>query len=232
MKASVWPTATATAIIQSVLDKHAAPSMLIVCSNKEELLQKLLRENNQPRDSLTTDSHEATDPLVVRPSSLLQQPTLRMLATSQTVQVAFCPDVSHLRAYLSVFPARSGASDSSGMLVLLDPLELHRPTSAFSAQGLNRTFALAVEAANRSRMDLVLAESIPLPTANVEGDGESVELSLIPLTDPWDQEISIFNVTTKSFGPGGRGWVGRTVQIRRIAERWCTFEQAPGPIPY
>ncbi|OQN97307.1 hypothetical protein B0A48_16371 [Cryoendolithus antarcticus] len=224
MKASVWPTATATTIVQRVLDEHHSPSTIIICSNKEDLMQKLLSERPA--------SEETTESPVVRPSSLLQQPTLRMLATSQTVRLVFCPDVSHLRAYLSVFPAQSEASQTSGMLVLLSPVELHSLTSAFSAQGLNRTFALAVEAANRSSMHLVLAESIPLPTTNVDGDGEPVEQSPIPLTDPWDQEVSIFNVTTKSFGPGGRGWVGRTVQIRRIAERWCTFEQAPSPMPH
>ena len=31
------------------------------------------------------------------------------------------------------------------------------------------------------------------------------------------------NVTTKSFGAGGPGWVGRTVTVRRVAERWFVF---------
>ncbi|KAK6434077.1 hypothetical protein LTR95_009742 [Oleoguttula sp. CCFEE 5521] len=205
MKASVWPTATATAIIQRVLDEHTAPSMIIVCLNKEDFVQTLLRETTQAHNELATNSDETTSPPNIRTSSLLQQPTLRMLATSQTVRLAFCPDVSHLRAYLSVFPAQSEASQPPGMLVLLNPLELHRPTSAFSAQGLNRTFALAIEAASRAGSHLILAESLALPTTSADDEPATNEENAIPLSDPWDEEVSIFNVTTKSFGPGGRG---------------------------
>lgn len=38
---------------------------------------------------------------------------------------------------------------------------------------------------------------------------------------PWDEDLSMLNVTTKTFGAGERGWVGRTVRIRQVAERWC-----------
>jgi hypothetical protein len=42
--------------------------------------------------------------------------------------------------------------------------------------------------------------------------------------DPWEEQVSILNVTTKSFGAGERGWVGRTVKIRTVAERWFVFK--------
>ena len=33
---------------------------------------------------------------------------------------------------------------------------------------------------------------------------------------PWDEEISILNVTTTTFGARERGWVGRTSMIRTV----------------
>jgi hypothetical protein len=41
--------------------------------------------------------------------------------------------------------------------------------------------------------------------------------------DPWKIQLSILNTTTRTFGPGERGWVGRTVRAERVAERWCRF---------
>jgi hypothetical protein len=87
------------------------------------------------------------------------------------------------------------------MLAILDPIQLHRPTSAFSAQGLNRTFAVAVEAARHLNVRLVVAET----DANA-----------------WSEELSMLNVTTKRLGELS---VGRTVTARAVAERWCTFER-------
>ena len=164
---------------------------------------------------------------------LLQQPSLRMLATSRRIKLAFCPDVSHLRSYLSVYQVEVMPGDDR-VLAIFGLIELHRPTSAFSAQGLNRTFSLAVEAALRSVSRLLVSECPDTHTetksrAAQDGDADEEPVaqvrSAIPNADPWEEEVSILKVTTKSFGAGGRGWVGRTVKLRRIAERWCNFEQ-------
>ncbi|KAK3077663.1 hypothetical protein LTS18_009631, partial [Coniosporium uncinatum] len=37
---------------------------------------------------------------------------------------------------------------------------------------------------------------------------------------PWDEKVAILNVTTRTFGAGERGWVGRTMKLRNVAERW------------
>lgn len=42
-------------------------------------------------------------------------------------------------------------------------------------------------------------------------------------SSPWDEQLSMLNVTTKTFGIGERGWVGRTVSVRQVAGRWCDF---------
>jgi len=117
------------------------------------------------------------------------------------------------------------------MLAILNAIEAHRPTSAFSAQGLNRTWAGAVEAAHSTGSRLIVAEChndryAPQPADAVTS--EAAEADVAPPVDPWDEEVSMLNVTTKTFGAGERGWVGRTVKIRTIAERWCRFESVPG----
>ena len=54
---------------------------------------------------------------------------------------------------------------------------------------------------------------------DVDDDAEARPLAL----SPWDEEVSLLNVTTKSFGAGERGWVGRTVRVRAVVGRWCGF---------
>ena len=163
---------------------------------------------------------------------LLQQPSLRLLASSQRIKLAFCPDVQHLRSYLSTYQRPDLACKT--LLAILNPIELHRPTAAFSAQGFNRSLSLAVEAASRTSSWLMICESLPGQTDTIQAEAGNLEsagetgsqgLSRPSISNPWDEEVSILNVTTKSFGAGGRGWVGRTVTVRRVAERWCVFEQ-------
>jgi hypothetical protein len=95
---------------------------------------------------------------------------------------------------------------------------------------LNRTLATAVDAAYHTGSQLVLAECpTDLQTISYEDTAMGFEsddaAAPVPGTsNPWDDEVSILNVTTKSFGAGERGWVGRTVKVRTIAERWCVFE--------
>ena len=44
--------------------------------------------------------------------------------------------------------------------------------------------------------------------------------------DPWDQDVSILNVSARRFGSaaGERSWAGRTVTAERIAARWFRFQ--------
>jgi hypothetical protein len=45
--------------------------------------------------------------------------------------------------------------------------------------------------------------------------------------DPWEQEVSILNVSARRFGSGSgeRAWAGRTVTAKRIAARWFRFHR-------
>lgn len=197
--------------LQYVLEHHAPPSTLIVCSSKADFLETF----QPPEDSEDTadGGHEAEVKQHPGESSSFA-PTLRLLSTSHSVKLAFCPDITHLRAYIACLSTdnsnrstreseQGGALLSHGVpiLAILNPIELHRPTSAFSAQGLNRTLSIAVEAAHRTGRKLVLAETA---------------------TEAWTEELSILNVTNKRLGDLA---VGRTVTAKAVAERWCSFEK-------
>ncbi|KAI7378795.1 hypothetical protein KC336_g19302 [Hortaea werneckii] len=249
----VLEDASLTEFVRYILDRHETLSTLVVCGTKDDFLAAFRdtaeREARTGEPQATrsespgvTHSHFATQ----RPASLQDAwtaPTLRMLATSRTVKVVFYPDMTHLRAYLATHAVRLYGNqtttevDSKRILALLNPLAIHRPTSAFSAQGLTRTFSGAVEAAYVSGSHLIIAEcdnhaskhqrdldtSVDTMEPAVRGAVQQLAMSV------WDEEVSILNITTKSFGAGERGWVGRTVRVRDIAGRWCRFEKVRHP---
>ncbi|KAK3684396.1 hypothetical protein LTR37_020331 [Vermiconidia calcicola] len=223
--------------IQHVLVAHSLPSTIIVCSSKDAFLKHLHAAS--ARTTTLAQQGEEGEHDGPRSSGRKHEPwsvpTLRLLASSRTVRMVFCPDVTHLRACLGTHAHRPSEdskheveeSSSQRLLAVLNPIQLHRPTSAFSAQGLNRTFATAVEAAYRTKSRLVVGECSTENIGPSTVDPLAVEAdpaaSAAPPASQWDEHVSILNVTTKSFGVGERGWVGRTVKIRSIAERWCTF---------
>lgn len=212
--------------VQHVLDHHALPSTLVICSTKAAFLEALQTEPQNAED----------EQLAVNPRRLWQNPTLRLLSTSRTLKLAFCPDVTHLRAYLATYSTtiskRPVQQDDAlrlpsvqPILAVLNAIQLHRPTSAFSAQGLNRSFSGAVEAAHHAGSKLVMAEvARPTPKPDIGDDMQTSEDQ--PSDKPWDEQVPILNVTNKRLGELS---VGRTVKIRSIAERWCTFEMKPKP---
>jgi hypothetical protein len=220
--------------IQDVLDDSSRPSSLVVCAAKETFIEQLLAtcietrpSNINEQQSLDGEPAEnENEPVLAQTHGLLKRLPLFQLANSRNVNLVFCQDVTHLRAYLATLAI--SRTPSEPLLAILNPIDIHRFTTAFSAQGLNRTFSLAVEAAHATRSHLLMTEfpgsqHRETEHADIEYELESEAVAVPPLANPWDEEVSILNVTTKSFGAGGRGWVGRTVTSRRIAERWCAF---------
>ncbi|KAF2717610.1 hypothetical protein K431DRAFT_288397 [Polychaeton citri CBS 116435] len=242
--------------IEYVLYNHNGPSSLVVCGTRdafsEQLTEALL---DTPTKTSGVEELEGQDvgsnEVPPKPkNTLLSAPTLRFLANCRTLKLAFCPDVTHLRAYLSklsITDQSEGDSDpqcSSNdvrLLALLNPIALHEPTSSFSVQGLNRTFSVAIDTAYQVGAKLVIGECAAAPTrdrslldpdpqpSDFHENDENVPGEPSETVSPWDQQVSILNVTTKSFGAGDRGWVGRTVGLRTIAERWCTFKSLSTP---
>jgi hypothetical protein len=231
---------TLLALVRCIMEHHDQPSTLVVCSSRDEFLQDML--------SSVQDASEDED------QYHLSQPILHLLRASSRMNVAFCPSLQTLHAWLSWHSHSSskgsksngkrssssldGYTDSS--LIVVNPIALHRSTSSFSAQGLSRTFAGLIDLSICSRQRLIIAECVPTiqnpdqrPQSSSTADSDEGERTIAANTsdndvdttpNPWDQDISILNVTTKSFGVGERGWVGRTVKIGQVIQRWCEFK--------
>lgn len=242
---TVLPPLTLPALLDHVLTAHApsaaVPTTLLICSSRDTFLDDLLQalqhhhHNNTKLHALTT-------------------PTLFNLATTQHVTLAFCPSVQALLAHLTAYGQPRGTDDAistvqaaAPRLFLVNPLALHAPTSFFSAQGLSRTFAAAVEAALVAGAVLTMVEcrGVRLRGAGYDGDddggggsggGSDDDAGADEDTntnaqieqddkDPWDQHVSILNVSARRYGSGSeRAWAGRTVTARRIAATWFRFD--------
>lgn len=200
-----------TDLLQHLTATHSAPTTLIVCSSRHLFERRLSR-------TLDQEDRGRKHPLLT--------PTLHLLKSTLPIRLAFCPSLEALRAHLAVYRTNhAGEVNVSGdarepQLCILNMLALHRETTSFSAQGISRTLASAVEAAARCGQKLVISE-FPAPSDSNNEDDAEADVD----RDPWSEQLSILNVTTKSFGVGSRGWAGRTVSARAVAERWCRFER-------
>lgn len=223
-------------ILLTQQDQSGPTTTLIICSSREAFLQNL-SHSLQNQDKHKADSLQE-----------LTIPTLHNLFTARHVRVAFCSSVQTLLVCLTA--GRTGAKHGIGerqgeqRLVLVNPLSLHAPTSSFSAQGLSRTFAAAVEAAVRVDAKLLMVECVGRWRETREEDGEEEEEQVDAMIrggdrdrdrddraeaeeeDPWEQEVSILNVSTRKFASGSsdRVWAGRSIKVRRIAGRWFRFD--------
>lgn len=206
--------------------RHPSPAKrLIVCSTRDAFLQRLLTELGQETE---THQQAALD---------LLAPTLSNLHNSRNLNVAFCPDLTNLHAYLAALTHRSrlkpdllsayASAEARPLLMIMNPIQMHEPTSSFSAQGFNRSFAAAVETAHHLGSQLIMVECTNLPDEyeNIIQEDEDMLDTDRPTANPWDQDVSMLNITTKTFGTGDRGWVGRTVKIGQVARRWCAFRR-------
>lgn len=226
---------TLPALLDYVLATQAvaAATLLVVCSSRDAFLQDLSESLQQ--------HHSGTGAADVEQ---LIQPTLHNLSTTRHVRLAFCASVQALLAYLAAYrpPDFRPVGDTEGKerLVLVNPLALHVPTSSFSAQGLSRTFAAAVEAAIRTGTVLHVVECQGQRGVLDEHDEEDSAMedeheeshAQAEEKDPWLQDVAVLNVSARrsASGSGGRAWAGRTVTARRIAARWLHFhELGDGP---
>ncbi|KAH8728701.1 hypothetical protein GQ44DRAFT_701858 [Phaeosphaeriaceae sp. PMI808] len=208
------------------------PTTLIVCSTRDAFLQQLALnlKQEQSRNTNTSVLHLVT-------------PSLHNLSTTRHVKLAFCASVQTLLAYLTAYgrgnSPQSDGSKEKPRLVLVNLLALHAPTSSFSAQGLARSFAAAIESAFQANSQLYVVECQDQgrntmhqdETQDSEMDNEDMEHNTEnepgESTDPWEQEVSILNVTARRFGSNSneRAWAGRTVKAKRIAARWFHFQK-------
>lgn len=236
---------TLPCFLQNILDHHTTPTNLIVGSSEADFLRELYASTEFEKAQQAHEAEaEGLDPAkaqrIASRTHPLAIPTIYQIFTSRTVSVTFCETLAQLQAQLAVHGIRKTDHGQDRdkregrdvpKLALLNAIHLHRGTSSFSAQGLSRTVASAVEAAYRSKQNLVLMEYASTVPAIADedmdaeyGDDEMLDTTEEQAKDIWEEQLAILNVTTKSFGAGERGWVGRTVQVRRVVERWCVFE--------
>ncbi|KAF1846629.1 uncharacterized protein K460DRAFT_367371 [Cucurbitaria berberidis CBS 394.84] len=208
---------------------NVAPTILVICSSRDAFVQDL---SAALRVEHGEDAAGGLEQLVT--------PTLHNLFTARLVKLAFCASVQALLAYLTAYGGSGSKPDGvlgrKERLVLVNPLALHAPTPSFSAQGLSRTFAAAAETALKTDAVLHVVECQGKQRAaeeheehEEEGTGifnEDEEChAKVGEDDPWEQQVSVLNVSARRFGSdaGGKAWVGRTVRAKRIAGRWFHF---------
>ena len=223
MMATHFPTSIS--FLEYILQNHAAPSTVIICSSREAFVEDVLLSTQEHRDQMTVETIGEVDQQPLHPFLI---PTIHLLATSRTVDLAFTPTLPHLRAYLASRPLLIGegleptigrvSRTQSPTLAVFGFTEVHRPTSEFSAQGLSRTLSIAVEASLALNRNLLIAD-VP-PTIKDRDSVASNEHEDGGILDPWTEQVPILNDSIRS-GGDQRIWAGRTIAIARVIGRWC-----------
>ena len=225
MDMAVLPPLTLPALLDYILASQSpsSPTTLLVCSPRNAFVHHLAAHLGHAR---------------------LLAPTLHNLLSIRRVTLAFCPSVQALLAYLSVYdrPGYIHVDESDGRerLMLVNPLALHAHTPAFSAQGLSRTFAAAADTATRTGALLQMVECLGQLSASDRDMGDDLNIDMDMDTgmdmvmdtahgeDPWEQHVSILNVSAPRFGSAAdeAALAGRTVTARTVAARWFRFVSA------
>jgi len=218
------PPLLLTEFIGYVLQNHKAPTTLVICSSRETFLDELRAciDNTQSLSASRTEEGS-------KEMHALLTPTIHLIAKSQSVKLAFVPTLPHLRAFLGTHTnsAKSGISSSTmikpgsqtSMLAICGIARLHISTAEHSAQGLSRTLAAAVEAAKTGGQGLVLAE---LNERNGRDDHEAANDGDGNLEDPWKEQVPLLSGRIR-FGGEERSWAERTIEVGKVAAKWCTF---------
>jgi hypothetical protein len=201
-----------TDFLHHILDYDSSTTILIVCSTRDTFLEQLF---------VTTRAHSSE---TAKGHQFITQ-TIGLLSNSSTIRVVYCPTLENLRAYLSLFPSSGDFIQDTvteqhdtrrPLMAILDLVALHLRTSEFSAQGLSRTFATTVEAASRGRMDLVLCECRDAAKPADEERGEVL----------WHTDVPLLNSSVRR---GESTWLGRSVPVNRVAQRWFEVNESTHP---
>ncbi|KAK1914585.1 hypothetical protein P3342_010574 [Pyrenophora teres f. teres] len=206
---------TLTGLLHHLLtnQSYTCPTLLIICSSRDVFLQDLATSLQQHHSEQDPDSMER-----------LIAPTLHNLLTMRHIQLVFCTSVQALLAYLTAY-GRPGApgvvGDTLGKekIVLVNPLTLHASTPSFSAQGLSRCFATVAETALRVVAAARKTQTLDMEKTQAEADDE----------DPWEQEVSIMNVSARRFGSGpGEIWFEESSKVVSLPHTWrCANTSRP-----
>jgi len=242
-------------LLTYVLAHQVYPTTLIICQSRNTFLTTLLPTILQPirqpppptADTIRPHQHpepEDDDRLLsVQERHPLLVPTLHQIITSRHIKLVFIPTVSHLRAYLSVFPSQTEKkgdrrplepnldkpSKKAALLIVYGLVDLHRDTSEWSAQGVGNSVAGLVEAGWKGERRIIIIEERKKEGdvgVNV-GDGteESDQSTRKPGWKVWGQRVPMLNrsVRRAGFESEDAAWSGRTIEVGRIFARWFKF---------
>ena len=200
-------------------------AVVIICSSREDFIQKLQLDyaSRQDRGSDTASHNSTAEDFLLSQSFI--SPTIQVIASSRNVRLVYMLSLAHLRAFLSALEhtgeERTWSSGQLPILALVAPLNLHRSTGDFSAQGISRTIALAVETAEREIMHLHIVEFVRADSTEhsiVDGDGGSAN------SHPWKEAIPLLNGSIRP-RPDEHTFAGRTVEIGSIVGKWCRMDK-------
>ncbi|KAI1336591.1 hypothetical protein F5Y15DRAFT_393398 [Xylariaceae sp. FL0016] len=218
-------------LLTYILHHHTHPTTLIICSSRADFLSSVTddirhqtAENAnapaQDEPDLNDNTHTSQKPHPKHP--LLSSP-LYQVATSRHIRVVYIPTVTHLRAYLSIFPdsakvpappPSSTARKKPPHIFIYGFLDLHHDTSEWSAQGLGNTASAFVDLAHRLSWQAVIIEP-------------RTRSSATRLEDVLREAVPILSGGTRRMGPGlEQGtWAGRTVEVGKVLKRWFCFQR-------
>ncbi|KAK2882647.1 hypothetical protein FQN49_000121 [Arthroderma sp. PD_2] len=222
--------------MQYLLRSNASTITLLSCSTRDAFIEELCAntalEPEQPRSPGPEDVQDPSEEAIaddegessIENRHWLLSNTIDLISRSQRVKLVFCPSVEHLRAYLGGrFRNRKNLHEQGAngnlyqgtpMLAIVNMVSIHSSTAEFSAQGISRTSALAVEIAAREGVELVLCEC-----KSVHGGGTERGSRV------WDAQVPLLSSMVKSMG-GEPSPNVKTIQVKQVMKKWFRFDGA------
>lgn len=207
-----------------LLEHHANPTTLVVCAERDAFLDSLEEACMNGEHSDAPSTH----------SSRLLVPRLHLIAISQQIRVAFASSIPHLRAYLAALrlselsknpPEMTKMRERAPIVAIWGLVALHRSTMEHSAQGISRSMAAAVEAANVQGQQLVLAEGWAGMESREEGEEAEREGQFTSSVNPWREQVPLLSGSVR-FGGDEKDWAARTIEVGAVVSAWCGFAKS------
>ncbi|KAK4134572.1 hypothetical protein BT67DRAFT_421194 [Trichocladium antarcticum] len=230
-------------LINFIIQHCTSPTTLIICSDRAEFLSALTQDTaTNPNNPITLHPNPPKTPHhppVPKPHHPLLTSPIHTLAVARHIRTVFIPTVSHLRAFLSIFPTAAATGNKipppppptttttttttttrkTPLLLVFNFLSLHRHTSEWSVQGLSSTAAALVEAGRRGGLRVVVAEQSG--AGRCGGGLQALLGERVPVLSGGARRAAGLELRLQ--GPEGSGWARRTADVGRVLGRWFRF---------